>query len=846
MNTELFIEGHRLDITKTASALMTFSIDDVRDFSARSTTWSKTVILPGTSNNNKAFGHIFQIGRSNAFNSSAPNVNFNFNASKSANVILFQDQMQTFKGVLRLLQINYSNGLGGRVEYEVNLSGNLSALSATLTGKLLEDLDFSNYDQTYSIYNIIQSWDNSGGAGIYYPLIDFGTYSTGKHDWHYRTFRPALFLKEYVDKIFSNANYRYVCNEFQTQRFKKIVIPHSKKELTIKTDNLSNANITSTKNYTFPNPFGSTLISFDSNTGTGFNANVGKNIFTYAGSLTTNIKVHFKFIGTFFAVGFFESISLEIWKNGETGTLVYSDFNIFSPFTWESEVSFSIAPGDTLEFRWRGSVTSTVQITSAEFDIKPVGGAIAIPITLGDMLSANEAIPKNIRQIDFLVGIVKLWNLYLYEDKDDPFLINITPYIDFYSKNTSNAVDWTLKLDRSKPIKSKPMSELNAKIYKFKFKNDNDFYNELYRKRYNEGYGDRTYDSQFEFSSQTQDAEVLFSPTPIVGYLGEDKYYSTIFKRTGTEPTVTEENIDSNIRLLQTKKITGVGSWSITDGTSPVWTMTYYGYAGHLDDPTSPSNDLNFGATKELFYLFTSGNLSNNQFNVYWSGYMAEITDKDSKLITAYFKLDPIDILNLDFSKYIYVDGIAFRLNKIKDYNTSIPSVCQVELLKVSSASYTEAPTPGGPPTGCFLLWSDEQTLDADVADPIVYSDCADNPGDGGGGDDPPPPIVYKLNWSFSKLALAGFFNIYLNGTSFSNLVVASTTNGDSGSFNLTTGDTITVKISGSFGKQKRIFVSNDVDGTINDTTSTLVTHTYTFVVGANKNYSVVGEAKNS
>ena len=124
-------------------------------------------------------------------------------------------------------------------------------------------------------------------------------------------------------------------------------------------------------------------------------------------------------------------------------------------------------------------------------------------------------------------------------------------------------------------------------------------------------------------------------------------------------------------------------------------------------------------------------------------------------------------------------------------------------------------------------------------AEPLTYSDCQSNPGDG--GEDPDPPVVYSLNWNFTKLALFGIFRIYINGV----LNGWSTTNGDSGAFPLVTGDTIKVDVVGASGKPKRIFVSNDVDGVVSDTTSTLVTHTYTFVVDANKNYSVVGEANN-
>jgi hypothetical protein len=841
MNTELYIESSRLDITKELSALMTFSIDDIKEFSSRSTSWSKAIVLPGTANNNKVFGHVFQIGRSNPFISGSSNVGFNFNASKSANCILFQDQMQTFKGVLRLMQINYSNGFSGKVEYEVNISGNLSALNAILTGRLLEDLSFSEHNQTFSISNIVQSWDNAPGSGIYYPLIDYGNYSVAKHDWHYRTFRPALYLKEYIDKIFSSANYRYNCDLFQSNRFQRIIVPHSKKEMTITTADLGGATITSTKNYAFPNPFGNTPIYWDNTTGTGFTADPTKLIFTYNGSLTTNVTLNFEFIGSFSTVSFLGSITLEVWKNGTSGTAIYNQFNIFSPFTWTASVPFSIAPGDTIEFRFRGTFGDTVQVTSAMFNVAPTSGSVAIPITLGDQLNANEAIPKNIRQIDFLVGIVKLWNLYVYEDKNDPFLINIKPYIDYYSKNFSYAEDWTLKLDKSRVIKAKPMSELNAKIYKFLYKSDNDYYNELYKKRYNEGYGDRTYDSSFEFSSQTQDAAIVFSGTPIVGYVGEDKYYSTILKRNGNEPDIKEENIDSNIRILQTKKITGVSSYNINDGVNNLQTLTYYGYAGHLDDPTNPSNDLNFGATKELFYVLTTGNLSNNQFNVYWSAYMAEITDKDSKLISAYFKLDPKDILNLDFSKYVYVEGIAFRINQIRDYNATRPGTCIVELLKVSSASYTEAQPPDGPPDGCFLLWSDQEILDWDDSDPLVYSDCEDNPGDGG---DPPPPSTYYLNWSYVKagsgIGWVGGIRIYQNAA----LVISRTTDG-SGSFIINAGDTIEVQAYGSSSKLKNIAIANDVNGSVFSGSQYTTPFSHSFVIDANKNYNATTSMTN-
>jgi hypothetical protein len=203
-------------------------------------------------------------------------------------------------------------------------------------------------------------------------------------------------------------------------------------------------------------------------------------------------------------------------------------------------------------------------------------------------------------------------------------------------------------------------------------------------------YGSYKYDSNYQLSQESQTVEIIFSGTPIVGYQGEDKIYSSIFKRTGTDSAPVEETVDSNIRILQTKLVSGVTSWDILsdDGTTVLGTYTDYIYAGHFDDPDTPTNDLNFGVPQELFFTLLAGTINVNQFNLYWSSYIAEITDKDAKLLTGTFKLNLKDINNLDFSQLIYIDGSLWRLNKIIDFNATSEDVCSVEMVKVINKIY--------------------------------------------------------------------------------------------------------------------------------------------------------------
>jgi hypothetical protein len=278
-----------------------------------------------------------------------------------------------------------------------------------------------------------------------------------------------------------------------------------------------------------------------------------------------------------------------------------------------------------------------------------------------------------------------MFNLYVYEDTWDDKKIIIKPYINFYPDSYANALDWSNKIDRSKPLSIKPMSELNARYFNYKFKQDNDFYNENYTKKYNEGYGDRIYDTQFDFSKETDTLEVIFASSVLYQKTGTDKIYPAIYKV--SDNNTKENSMDSVIRIMQAKKITGRTSYNILNGVSVVDTITTYGYGGHLNDPFAPTNDINFGAPFELQFSATSYPTI-NLFNAYHSDYIAEITSKDSKLLTCSALLNTTDINNLDFSKYIWIDGVLFRLNKVENFNPMEYNTTKISLLKVIETTY--------------------------------------------------------------------------------------------------------------------------------------------------------------
>jgi hypothetical protein len=308
-----------------------------------------------------------------------------------------------------------------------------------------------------------------------------------------------------------------------------------------------------------------------------------------------------------------------------------------------------------------------------------------VQVNLGETIKVNDTIPRGIFQSDFFLSIVKMFNLYVYENKFNDKELVISPFVDFYPNVSANAEDWTNKIDRSKPLSIKPMSEINARYYNYKFKEDNDFYGENYRKKYTEGYGDFIYDTEFDFVKETDTLEVIFAASVLFQQTGQDKVFPAIYKKSNTNSA--EDRMDSIIRIMQTKKITGVGSWAIMNGSTTLASYTSYGYAGHLDDPINPTNDINFGAPKELQFS-PNRYPTTNIFNAYHSPYLAEITSKDSKLLTCFGLLDIVDIFNLDFSKYIWIDGVLFRLNKVENFNPMEYNTTKLSFLKVIETEY--------------------------------------------------------------------------------------------------------------------------------------------------------------
>jgi hypothetical protein len=661
---ELFIEAQKADINDQISIQLTFAIDDVANFASRETTFSKQIVLPGTAANHSIFGHVYEMGSNNPFSPGQPNIGAAFNVAQTSRAELRLNGLLVLRGRFRLTGIIKD---GDFVEYEGALFGELSGLMSEISNKKLEDLDFSAYDHVWNHTTISNSWDNVPGSGYFYPLIDYGNYrEANNRDYDIGTFRPALYAKEYLDKMFAAAGYSYSSTFLNSSYFKSLIIPHNKKQLTNNNPIALNRNANDqftpgTRNYNLRFVFGDLGL---------FTTNVNSDEFTLGGSTSISCIIKATVDITSYD-GFPTDIRLQIRK----GTTVLKQITISALGEYELTTDqLTLNVGEMINVRFTDLTIGEEMFYDGNLFVETLIPIERIP-NVGDTLYVNDSIPKGIFQKDFLSSLVKMFNLYIWEDKENEKRLNIEPYINYV---TTNDIDWTYKVARDKSWQISPMGNLNGRIFEYKYKDDSDFYNESYKKKFNQNYADRQFDTGFQFSADRISTEIIFASSPLLKYGTNDKYVTPIYKK--SNELAAEDRTDSNIRILFSKKKSAT-SWDIKHGGGN-HAKSFYGYAGHLDDASSPLYDLNFGAPSEVYFSITNYP-SQNLFNRFWSGYIAQIADKDSKILRCYVYLKPIDIAQLDFANPIFIDGVRFRLNKITDYDYTNNELVQVELLKI-------------------------------------------------------------------------------------------------------------------------------------------------------------------
>ena len=163
-NTEIWVEinGEKriLDLFEDEIISLNYSLADIKDISSRNTSYSKTITLPDSKNNRKAFEYISELTSDSLFN---PNL--------KAPCYIFNRGILVFRGNLQMKSIiqSFTNEPS---KYEVVVFNEVDTFFRAIGEKYMSDMDFSYLNHEWNLNNITFSWTQSQAHGYFYPLID--------------------------------------------------------------------------------------------------------------------------------------------------------------------------------------------------------------------------------------------------------------------------------------------------------------------------------------------------------------------------------------------------------------------------------------------------------------------------------------------------------------------------------------------------------------------------------------------------------------------------------------------------------------------------------------------------
>jgi hypothetical protein len=682
-----------LDLYENEKMHLNYKFTDITDFASVGN-YSQEFRVPASATNVDFFGAIF-------------NVNFDgwFDFRKKVEAVLTVNTIPIASGHIQVKKLYWQTGK--LFEFEVVFFGEVPNLARLLNEKKLKDIETIvagdlDYDLLHAnvetppnantILTLCDKWNltasNPEGQPVYSSLI--GGQPTYK-PLYVGHMTPAVKAQYLFDEIMNDAGLQY-SSDYLGDILENVYVPfvngqylNSAFGLNDNASTLAFASDVTGESVTYGTysyPFYTHLSEYE---------DAGNNwvsgIFTapFSGQFTFKLWFNATIIDS---NGYLYSLRYDFFINDQapfqpTGATIPENAGTLSYITNQTA---DLSAGDELKIKmWIQPLTPNNDETGGmDFDIIGNGandytGTGVELVSVGTALTNDTVLMEfnapDMKQIDFITSIQKMFNLVFVADKTLPNTLRIEPMVEYIA--SGNTLDWSQKLDLSKDIMYSPTTDLQKAKFTFSYTEDGDFFNSVYKDN-GRIYGRyEVTESDFEvineFATGEEKVELAFASTPSAPVENTNVVVPFFTNAEGQfvqpKPRILYYFADFFVNMYD----------EVSDSVIVTAVKCLNNYS--TMNATVSDKDLNFAPEIPIHTIIA--NPYENLYNRWWRNYYRELFDGQARILEGMFALTLNDIFTFQFSDKIWIIDSWWRVLDIQGYVVGEQDLTKVKLIRV-------------------------------------------------------------------------------------------------------------------------------------------------------------------
>ena len=663
----------RVDMFKDESVSITQTIQDVRDIASVYTDFTRTFSLPASSTNNKIFKHYYNsdiVSRTNVLSS-----DFDARVRRSARIELNHTPFK--KGKIRLDGVNMKDGKP--YTYKITFFGETVSLPSLLGDDKLSSLDLSAFDQDYdastirtrlisTVYHILTPlishtrrlvYNSDDPTDLSDNIDNLHPHATDVQGLLITELKYALRVHKIIEAIqtkydltfsddFFNTTNTIYYNLFMWLHRKSGDVGSGSQVAEPYVQSLNTFNTGIFRPTTNPDSYSSTVVS----DGT-----------TLSVSGTDNIDFEIEVVHSDNAVPFTVTAfidGVQKFSTNGTGTLILS---LLGLEVEEGDYTFNVSTTSSTAL----SVTYTANMTVlghgggqvSPIQTYSIASSSSVSIAQSQSFIISQEIPE-MKTIDFLTGLFKMFNLTAYVEDDGT--IKIQTLDSYYS--TYNEYDITDYIDINE-------SEINTALpYKevdFRYQGRDSFFSMTHEKIFGVEWWTEEYLGP-DLDGTTYKVELPFE---------HHKFQRLLDLSDTTGETETDiqwgwsanENQEAYIGkplLFYPVRVTSGTTIALRESdTSQLAGTSNYIVRSNSVELNETSQSINFSAEFNEYELSPTKVSTNGLFKTYYRNYISDVFDAKNRLTRVTAFLPAEILLNFTLADRFIINQKSYKINSI-------------------------------------------------------------------------------------------------------------------------------------------------------------------------------------